>query len=305
MKLKYLAIAALGLGLAFTSCESGSKGSDKPLSDYSNLSEIDSLSYYLGEMYAGQFFQLAQKDSTLNKEDFMKGLADGMAMINDNEAYNKGVMMGIQFAMQSSNFKEETGEEVNKNMLLNGLAYGLSGDSIKNASEMQTKFQDISARLAQRAQDKANAEAKKVVEAAAKKKGYKSDGKLFVKVTTPGEGENLQTGYEFSYTMKAIGPDGKPIEQLSQPGEQKGILGRTIPLQTSIGEAMLTMKPGETASFLFAADQFLNGNASAINLKKTDVITVTLSIGKEVTKAKEEPAKMPDAPVKVTPAPAK
>ncbi len=300
MKLKYLAIASLGIGLALTSCN-GTKGSDKPISDYKNLTEMDSLAYYLGEMYAAQYYNLAQQDSTFSKEDFIKGIETGIDAIKDNEAYNRGIMMGIQFAMQSRAFKEEMETSVNHSMFLNGLTYALSGDSVKDATTVQTKMQEITARIAKRAQEKADAEAKRILSAAAKKKGYKEVDGLYVKIATPGEGETLKPGYEFTYTMKVVGADGKAIEQFSQPGEQKGILNRTIPMQTSMGQAVKSMKPGETASFLFTADQFLNGNAKSMKLDKNDVLTLTISIGKVVTPVKEDNATVPTAPIRVTP----
>lgn len=184
MKLKALAISAIGVAM-LTAC-SGS--SDKVLTDKST--PVDSLSYVIGQMAAMQRGASMEQDSTLQSAEaqkaFDQGFEDGLKLLKgDNDAYNQGLLLGLQNAFQMQDLKKN-GVELNRSLITGGYKNSAK-DSVN--PQAQRQIQELGARLLQ------NVMAEKVtkkLDEVAKKGKYTKKDKLYYKVLTPGKGENLK-----------------------------------------------------------------------------------------------------------------
>lgn len=284
MKLKFLAgAAAVAL---FAACGGPS---DKPLSSYSNASDVDSLSFYLGEMYAQSYAQKMRNDSTIkNSEAYIKGMQAGLEALREgDDAYNAGFIEAIQLAQGMRQFKEQTEVTVSKKMLLNGFRYALVGDSARN-DDAQSKFAALNESILKKSQEKNAEKAESEIKKLASQKGFKKNAKgIYEKVVTPGAGNTIVMGDSLSYSIEVKDPKGKSLEMLAIK-DQRGAYGSSIPAQTILGKAFSTMKAGETASFLISAGELFSNSASQIGLKNSDIVTMTITVGKDV---KAAPAK--------------
>lgn len=283
MKIKFLAIG--GLALALTACGGSS---DKPLSEYSNADEADSLSFYLGEVYAQNYVQQMKRDSALsNNKEYLKGFEAGLAALGESAAYNEGFTTGLQLASGMKQFAEQSNLTLSAKMIINGFNYALVGDTVRD-DKAQENFLRLNEKIITRAEAERKAEAEKALSAAASKAGFKKNALgLYTKVLKAGNGTELNLGDKFNYTVKVTGPDGKEIKPLCVTDEE-AVLGRTLPVGFVLGRFVKGMKAGETAEMLVSANELLQGNPQTIGLKPNDVITVNVSVGTTVSKDSQE-----------------
>lgn len=119
MKIKsFLAIAACGL--LFAACQTNDGQS--VATDHSNAEKADSMLYYFAQMNGAQYDRDAQRDTTLASDEakkaYIMGVQTGLnAAKEDNDAYNRGLNLGMQMAMTFQQFKKDYGVELNKKVL--------------------------------------------------------------------------------------------------------------------------------------------------------------------------------------------
>lgn len=141
MKFKSL-LAVFVACLALGSC---GRTAPHQLSEIKNATPADSLAYYLGAMRGIEYNHAAKGDSTLNSEmsriQFIEGTRAGLEIINpEHEPYNRGVLLGVQIALNMNQFKEEYGVQLPEHVFLEALAYAVENDSSLNAPEIQSKL---------------------------------------------------------------------------------------------------------------------------------------------------------------------
>ena len=122
MKIKsYLSIAGAALMLA--ACQGASEKGGKSLADIPNATAADSLIYYFGQMRGAEYQREAERDTTLDtdqaKKAYVQGVQAGLnaAKAND-EAYNRGLFLGMQMAMNMQQFKDEYDVQLNKKVFV-------------------------------------------------------------------------------------------------------------------------------------------------------------------------------------------
>ena len=99
-------------------------------------------------MNGAQYDRDAQRDTTLASDEakkaYIMGVQTGLnAAKEDNDAYNRGLNLGMQMAMTFQQFKKDYGVELNKKVFVKALSEALSNDSIINSSDMQREFYRI------------------------------------------------------------------------------------------------------------------------------------------------------------------
>ena len=110
MNIKALSIVLVGGALALSSCSGGGSSTADNLKD---AAPGDSLLYYFGQIQAAEYWRQAESDTTLrdekSREDFMRGVKAGMDAVRSEDAYNQGVYLGVQMAMQIKESEEAYG----------------------------------------------------------------------------------------------------------------------------------------------------------------------------------------------------
>ena len=269
----------------------------------------DSLSETLGE-FAGKIVNFqSQRDSTLDKDLFLKGVQDAL-----NADTARSYQSGLNFAMQimaDVQRMEQEGVKFSKTLFINKFKAAFKGDSIneQELQELQMTYQS----LAQRAINEAKAnspkakanleEGKKFLEKKAKENGYKKTASGIVyKVTKEGAGENFKETDKVlvNYVGKHI--NGQEFDsnkgQEPVPFDMKGVI-------PGFAEMLKLMKPGDKVEVIipselaYGVDGKRNPMTGQENIGPNETLIFEMEA---VGKAPQEPAK-PEANVPV-PAPA-
>lgn len=289
MKLKSILASAAVVLLLAPSCSDGNGKSDKD-NALKNASTADSLMYYFGQMRAGEFWRIAQSDTTFKTEkaraDYLAGVKAGLTAVRDNDdVYNQGVFTGMQLAMNLQNFDKTYHQKLNPAKLIEGLQSGLASDTAVNELEAQTRFQGIMARMNEEKEKADRVAAVQALATAAKKAGLsKISDDLYGKVETEGSGENFKDGQTVSVELTLTKEDEKDLG-LNLPNEIR--VGDISYLPKIFTEALTQMKPGETEKFMTTANALFGVNASQMNMNPDDVMILTIK-AKGVAEAKSD-----------------
>ncbi len=130
-----------------TACGGDNAEQAKSIADYKNATTADSLVFYFGQMRAAEYWREAHADTTLasreSRDEFLKGLRAGMDAVRSNMAYNQGVYLGIQLAMNLNEMDEGYGIKTKKDIMLEAFADGLRNDSVVDYTAAAEEFSTI------------------------------------------------------------------------------------------------------------------------------------------------------------------
>ena len=275
MNIKALSIVLVGGALALSSCSGGGSSTADNLKD---AAPGDSLLYYFGQIQAAEYWRQAESDTTLrdekSREDFMRGVKAGMDAVRSEDAYNQGVYLGVQMAMQIKESEEAYGIKCNKGVLLDAIKGGLANDSAVNIGEANMAFRGIIDNLEARKE----AADKEAARSALAKEGQALKMKMIDKdlyaaaPTKAGSGPMLKTGDHVAVTAIFSHLDGKEIDRQAP---QDLPVGEMLP--GPITEALLTMNTGETREFLTTASALYGRYYQRYGMKADDIIRILLS----------------------------
>ncbi len=266
-------MAACGLILAACSTPEA-----KNLSEISNASKADSLIYYFAQMRGAEYDREAQRDTTLATEQAKKAYVMGVqAGLNaakaDNEAYNRGLFLGMQMAMNFQQFSKDYGIQLNKKVFLESLAEAMSSDSLANPSDMQREFYRIMGEFNSGKEERENQAASESLEKAASGMNLKKlADNLWGEITEKTDGEKIKDGDNVETSIVLAHADGKSIEA-PLPSKIK-VGARNIP--APLGEALKTLKSGETGKFATSAKALFGQRATQMGLEPSDVVIMTI-----------------------------
>lgn len=278
MKIKsYLSIAAAALLLASCQGNSGS-GSGKSLADIPNATAADSLMYYFGQMRAAEYQREAQRDTILTTEQAKKAYIQGVqAGINaakaGDEAYNRGMFLGMQMAMNMQQFKDEYEVQLNKRVFVESLANAINADSIQDAREMQREFYRIMNTFNEQKEKRdKEAASESLSQEATKLKMPKISDDLYGEVLAKNDSAQIKTGDNVTMTLEFNKADGQAIET---PFPSKGKVGSRS-LQGPVNDALKAMKSGESGKFASSAYALFGQRCQQMGLKPADAVIFTL-----------------------------
>lgn len=266
---------AVGL-LCFGACSG--PGDGKPLSDYSGASQADSLSYFYGAMYADNYWRMSANDSAAKAEaarkKYLEGVAKGIGLGSDDKQYNEGLLVGLQFATGMKELEDELGVRLDKDVILNAMAYGLESDSTIDAAATQQGLQKILQALGEKKDKKDAAEADKAVAAAAKKSGMKlMAAGLYGKTLKPGTGPLLKEDDVVKVDMSMASLSGKEVA-FPMPSELRvGTEFKGSPL----GEALTKIHAQESVELYVSTFSMFGRNCGRMGFEPNDVIKVSLT----------------------------
>lgn len=275
MKFKLLVSAAL-LAIMAGACHKTENSLPLTIDD---KAKADSLTYYFGQIRVLEYLHEAESDTTLlekqTKEEYLRGLRAGLQSIkNDKNAYNQGLFLGMQLAMNMNQFKEEYEVALSPKILMESISKTLFSDSVPDGSEIQREFyrlmnefnaaKDVKERELSNKAMKEKAEELKMVQLT--ENLYSKNPKV-VKENAFKDGDNV------IMNLKVTGPDGSPI---TSPFPQEVSMGSRL-RGNPLFDALESLAPGETGQFITTAGALFGQRSAQLNLKKTDVIVIELS----------------------------
>lgn len=278
-------MAAAGLMLA--GCQNAQQG--KSLDSISGASKADSLIYYFGEMRGAEYKNAAVQDSTLgtpaSKQAYIRGVQAGLNAVKaDQEAYNRGLYLGMQMAMNIDQFKKDYDVELSKKVFIDGLAQAIASDSVADASEMQREFYRLMNEFQKEKETRDNEAASAALTADASKKGYSKVTDVLYAKLGASDAPKLKDGDKVDIDLKIKTADGKDI---NAPLPSKLTVGQRI--QGPLNDALLALSSGQKGEFLTTAQALFGQRCQQLDLKPADVLTIELTptLAKEEEKAEK------------------
>ena len=249
MPAMFLPVFLLPLMLLPTGCGKAPKS----LSDIKDATPADSMMYYFGEMQAANYWQDAETDTMLRSEtarkEFMEGFRAAMEMEKSNEAYNKGLQLGLRLAIRLREFNARYGLDFSESILAASFENALKSDSEINLIEAQKGYYKIKDHLELNASVKEVAAAKKNLLEIGERRGFEMiNDTLYVKDITPGmPGAHFKEGDRIAVEVTASTIDGKEIVARQFPDSLTLGEGRIPHIVT---ESIYTMTNGQTRQFM-------------------------------------------------------
>lgn len=292
MKIRHLLYAAVAAILTLPSC-----GNNKPakLTDYPNATQGDSLMFYFGEMSSKEYWQSAETDSLLRgdaaRKAYMKGIQAGLDAIKDDDAYNQGILAGIQMAMNMKEFSKNYPDvKLDSKIMLDALRGGLTSDTAVNLPQAQSNFYAVLSNIeAKKASADKKASDAALVAEAKKLNLRKISAALYGKQLSAGKGDILAEGDMVNVEISATVGSGQlvdmPFPSIVRIGQQ--VAGGLI-----ISQALTTMSVGETAQFASTPMDFAPQLYRRGLIKSPTPIVFTIRVV-SVADAANDPAKMP------------
>lgn len=188
MKRTFTSIAAalMGVGMLVSSCGGGK------IKTASFTEDNDSVSYAIGILNGSQYKGYLEQDSTINIDEFLKGLADG--------AYNKGGKSSsyTQGYSIGENFRKGTEQDstIALDNLVSGFADALQGKGLITEDEAMTLMNAFQMKMQQKAMEEQQAKVAKQVEA---------QDKIFADLAADTEVQKTESGLMYKITKLGTG----------------------------------------------------------------------------------------------------
>lgn len=285
MKIKSIIAVAAG-SLMLAACQ-GNNGNADILKD---ATPGDSLVYYFGQLRGTEYVREAQSDSTLAtkqaKEAYIRGVQAGLDVAkNDDEAFNRGLFLGIQMATNIKQFKTDYDVQLSKKMFVESLREVLSSDSVKNTADMQREFyrlmNDFSVKKENRDKEEAQAT---LAKEAAKLKMAKITDEIYGGPTDKKEGQLLKKGDAVILKVKLSDLKGNSFD-VPLPTSVK-IGGRNIPQPLS--DALTSLRNGESGKYLTSAFALFGSRVSQLGLQPDEILVMDLTASIDTSEAAKD-----------------
>lgn len=307
MKLKtILAATALAATAALTAC-SGAGTADGKSAMPANASTADSVMYYFGQMRAADYWRQTQNDTTLAEESarqaYLRGLRAGLDAVRGNEkAYDQGVLMGVQMAMNLAEFAQTYDITPNQAIMLQSLATALKNDSVLNNRDMQRDFYNLMQTLNNQRDQRMAEAAVKVLKKAATPDMQPVDSTLYGRTVKTSDGEQLRAGDRVKVQIAVTDQKGEPVK--ARMPQEITIGDRYV--SAPISAAVASMRTGETRQFITTAFCLLGQRTRQLNLDPEQVLNIEITTGQviksETPAAGPQPAMMQPGAVHPRPA---
>lgn len=292
MKFSKTIVAAGAACLMLASCSGEKSGeSGRTIADYGEMTTADSLLYYFGQLRAADYWQFAKSDSVLStrqsRDEYLKGLRAGLDAARSDDAYNQGLYVGIQLAMNMKEFSDEYGVDLNRKIVYNAIEDGLANDSAVNTVDANRMFRKVleTLNVEKEAKDRETAMATLSEAAKAGKWQKISDNLYGGLVKTPGEGAVVKDGDYVGVEVEINDTDGHEIDRRSM---ERTRVGQSFP--GPVSEAISKMKIGETRTFYTTAPAMFGRLMARYNLKPSQVLTFTVKLSAPAAPKTEESA---------------
>lgn len=287
MKFKsLLSIAAAGLVLAACQTPEG-----KTLGQISDASKADSLIYYFGQMRGAEYQREAANDTTLAskqaRQEYINGVKAGLNAVKaGKDAYNNGVFLGMQMAMNMAQFKKDYDVTLSNRVFLESLAEAIESDSIGNPQELQKEFYRIMGEFNKQKEERDREASTQALEkeASAKKMAKISDN-LYGNVPAAKD-MKIKDGDKVKVDIKITDSKGNPV---NAPLPSTIVVGQRMK-DSPINDALLSLSSGQKGTFLTSAYALFGPRCSQMGVEPNDVLTIDLTPTIEEEAKEAQPA---------------
>ncbi len=268
-----ISIAAAGLVLAACQSPEG-----KTLGQISDASKADSLIYYFGQMRGAEYQREATNDTTLAskqaRQEYINGVKAGLNAVKaGKDAYNNGVFLGMQMAMNMAQFKKDYDVTLSNRVFLESLAEAIESDSIGNPQELQKEFYRIMGEFNKQKEERNREAATEALEkeASAKKMAKISDN-LYGNIPAAKD-MKIKDGDKVKVDIKITNSKGNPV---NAPLPATLVVGQRMK-DSPINDAILSLSSGQKGTFLTSAYALFGARSSQMGVEPNDVLTIDLT----------------------------
>lgn len=274
----------------FSACNNADKTA-AGMNELEGASAGDSMMYYLGQMRALEYWQQAEKDTTLQgekaRQDFMRGVRAGLGATGESDAYDLGVYQGIQLAINFKNFEKDyaTGR-LHTDIMLRAMTVGMENDSAVNVNEARKELYNIMGRFEKEKADRDSKESLSGLASAVSKLGMKKiSDRLYGKEIKAGNGTKFTPGEKLTVHIIVKDAAGKVLRV---PMPREIVVGARY-VSEVVSEALATMTMDGVSEFATSAYVMLGDRCSRLGLKPDQVLLMTIQTGASAT-FDEQPA---------------
>lgn len=283
MKKLQISLLAAGALLSVTALFTSCGGNGTSGNDLSSATRADSISNLLGQLYADDYWKMAQTDSATFAgkdalEQYRRGIEKGLSAENESDAYIAGLLTGLDIVRYSRDRLEpDYNVKVSSSELMKGLKYGLQTDSTVNLEEVQTMMNDIQQQLTVEKAKRERTDAEAALTAYVKGKDLGDQtGAYWLKIIEPGEGDLLASGQTVNAEFQV------------RYAETNELVGAPLPREFKVGssyqglmtgQVLVGMKPGEKAIMTTSALDFFGNRCARFNLDPSTILTVSITVG--------------------------
>lgn len=274
MKLRNLFTVAAA-ALMLTACNNSNQGSS--VSSSSSV-KGDSLVYLFGQLRGTEYVREAMKDTALNtpenKKEYLSGVKAGLVAVkHDKEVYNKGFYLGLQMAMNISQFEKDYGVRLPNREFVKGISSVIDSDSTLNTSEVQASFYRIMNEFQKEKEERDKAAAVEALTKAGEAANLqKISDDLWGKKPSDDQA-CIKDGDKVKVDVKVTDLSGKPI-QAPFPKELKvGQRMQNNPITTAIK----SLVSGQTGNFLSTAQAVFGNRCSQLGIEPDDVVKIEVT----------------------------
>ena len=275
---KFYTIGAVGILALAASC--GKINNDNyELSDIHNATTADSMMYYSGQIRAAEFWDDALEDDSLampaSREEFLKGVSDGIKSFEKGEVYNRGFRIGRLISDNCKRLSVRYGMEFRSDIVFKSLRAGLRDDTIINIVESRNRFNDMINVCEKIHSDKILSSAVKTLQREAKSLNMKQISEyIYGHTELEGTGELLEVGDKVRTIINIETLDGEKIPYKTM--EKLSVGDRYM--NKAFTEALLTMSPGEVKKFAIPAVIVIGENCMEYDLRPSETLIVTMKV---------------------------
>lgn len=273
MKRILLPLAA-ALAVLLPACD---KGNGRELSEYPQATTGDSLLYYFMQMQAQDYWDKTVSDTILRspeqREKFLEGVEKGISLIGNNEAYNRGVRLGVRLAINLLDFEKKYDVDLNDGIMIESLRKGLSDEDHQLPLEDQQEFYRLLNKMKDQLKEKDRELARAALVKIAKDRGLqKVSDNLYYKTMRTGSGPMVADGDVIEVSADYQRADG---DNLGLPSPITVTVGQSS-LPQVMNDAYRRLNHGAVAQFATTAYQLFGSRTQIMGLNDSDVVIISM-----------------------------
>lgn len=262
-----LALLAVGCG----------QGKGKELSDYPNASTGDSLLYYYIQLKGEEYLNNTSTDTALRSEEqrklFLDGVEKGISLVGDNEAYNRGLRLGVRLAINLRDFESKYDVDLNDGIMIESMRNALQEGKERAALDNQEIFYSLLTKMKNQVKTKERQIAGQALAKAAGERGLKKiSDNLYYKVLRPGKGPAVLNGDVIEVAADYQRADG---DNLGLPSPVTVTVG-SEGLPNVMNQAYRQLSRGAMVQFATTAYQLFGSRTAIMGLKDSDVVIINM-----------------------------
>ena len=276
MKIKSI-LSAATIALLLGAC-SGGETSNTAAPAPETSGRADTLVYYFGQIKGAEFLKEAARDSLLDsdagRQEYLRGVKAGLeAVKSGKDAYNKGLMQGVQMAGSMGQFYEDYGIPLSDKIFIKGMSEVVTSDSTTDLKEAQSRFYKILNEFNREKEMRDKEASVSALKAAGEALGMKQISEELWGTPPSTDANLIKDGDKIKADVAVTTLTGKSV---GSPFPRELVVGQRLS-NNPVSEAFTCLASGETGTFLTSARALFGARAHQLGLKPADVVKLTVT----------------------------